>query len=346
MGALWLVPLALSLAGETLTEPTAQAVEAGQSGKPAALAYLAHEVPRRSRENKCYSCHNNGDAARALYTAIRLALPVPPKALEDSSHWLARPQQWDHNGGEGPSATRNWPVSSLRPPWWRQWVPARFTIAKRQRTADLVVEHQEKDGSWQVDAPGTIGSPATYGACLATYQARRVLQAADPVRYRAAITRANQWLRKVAVKSVLDAAAVLLALEASEDSDQRMQQRKCLALIREGESKQGGWGPYTNSPPEPFDTAVVLLALGRYADGKQVALMIRAVRRYLVPYSSPMGVGKRRRGRRVRKATPRGSRLLVGRHSHSWLHVEERKWGLWIRKAQRMPQRRSSASQP
>ena len=104
MSTLVLVPLALSLAAAGFSEPTAP--EQWQaSPETRALAYLAHEVPRWSRENKCYSCHNNGDAARALYVAMRLSLPVPSKALKDTSHWLARPQQWDHNGGEGPART-------------------------------------------------------------------------------------------------------------------------------------------------------------------------------------------------------------------------------------------------
>jgi hypothetical protein len=284
-----LVPLALVLASEALDGPTAQ--EHGQVGpENRALAYLAHEVPRWSRENKCYSCHNNGDAARALYTALRLSLPVPPKALDDTSHWLARPQQWDHNGGEGPFSDKK--LARIQFAAALVEAVSAGRVKDRQalkRAAELVAEHQEKDGSWQVDAPGTLGSPATYGACLATYQARHILQAADPDRYRKAITRADQWLRKVAVQSVLDAAAVLLALDASEDAEVRTQQRKCLALIRKGESEKGGWGPYTNSPPEPFDTAVVLLALGRYADEKQVASMSRRGRAYLVSVQQPDG---------------------------------------------------------
>jgi hypothetical protein len=31
-----------------------------------------------------------------------------------------------------------------------------------------------------------------------------------------------------------------------------------------GQSIDGGWGPYAQSPPEPFDTAVVVLALVRF----------------------------------------------------------------------------------
>ena len=42
-----------------------------------AVAFLSAEVPRWSRENHCYSCHNNGDAARALYEASRAGIRVP-----------------------------------------------------------------------------------------------------------------------------------------------------------------------------------------------------------------------------------------------------------------------------
>src|SRR4051794_38197216 len=36
-----------------------------------AIHYLAREVPAWNREHHCFSCHNNGDAARALYAATR-----------------------------------------------------------------------------------------------------------------------------------------------------------------------------------------------------------------------------------------------------------------------------------
>ncbi|MFN0122677.1 MAG: hypothetical protein ACKV2V_19440, partial [Blastocatellia bacterium] len=34
-----------------------------------AVAFLAREVPAWPARNSCFSCHNNGDAARALYVA-------------------------------------------------------------------------------------------------------------------------------------------------------------------------------------------------------------------------------------------------------------------------------------
>src|SRR4051812_24969409 len=71
-----------------------------------AIAYLAREVPRWSPENHCYSCHNNGDAARALYAAVRLGRAVPTGATLDTDRWLARPEGWDKNGGDGPMSDK------------------------------------------------------------------------------------------------------------------------------------------------------------------------------------------------------------------------------------------------
>src|SRR5882757_1644363 len=70
------------------------------SAEERALAYLAREVPRWSKENKCFSCHNNGDAARTLYLAIRLKRKVPEKALLDTTAWLAKPDGWEKNAGD------------------------------------------------------------------------------------------------------------------------------------------------------------------------------------------------------------------------------------------------------
>ena len=44
-----------------------------------AVGFLSHEVPKWSRENHCYSCHNNGDAARALYEAAAPDIASPPR---------------------------------------------------------------------------------------------------------------------------------------------------------------------------------------------------------------------------------------------------------------------------
>jgi hypothetical protein len=47
-----------------------------------------------SDENGCFSCHNNGDAARALYAAIKLGRTFDPQTLSQTNEWLSNSQLW------------------------------------------------------------------------------------------------------------------------------------------------------------------------------------------------------------------------------------------------------------
>src|SRR5262245_51753363 len=91
--------------GRVLLSLVVMASSCGQAWPAApetrALGFLAGEVPRWFDANKCYSCHNNGDAARALYAARRLGVHVDTKALEGTTAWLAQPERWSRNGGDG-----------------------------------------------------------------------------------------------------------------------------------------------------------------------------------------------------------------------------------------------------
>src|SRR5947209_17144775 len=150
MDAFLLVPLAVALTGPNLSNPTdceSAVSETQLTAESRAVAYLVDEVPRWSRENKCYSCHNDGDAARALYTAVRLGCSVPPKALRDTSGWLVRPQQWDHNGGESPFSDKK--LARIQFAAALAEGVAAGCVKERQallHAAELVAEHQEKDG--------------------------------------------------------------------------------------------------------------------------------------------------------------------------------------------------------
>ena len=70
-----------------------------QTPEQRAIDYLTVEVPRWSRENGCFSCHNNGDAARALFAARDRGMKVPREALADTLGWLSRPAAWQENKG-------------------------------------------------------------------------------------------------------------------------------------------------------------------------------------------------------------------------------------------------------
>jgi hypothetical protein len=248
-----------------------------------ALDYLAREVPRWKADNKCYSCHNNGDAARALCIARRRGHAFPDKALVDTSRWLAQPAEWDKNGdsqqAKDTGLARIQFAAALVDAIDAGLVKDDKALAK---AAALVAERQHKDGSWPVSNTDNIGGPTTYGTALATFQAQRVLRRADKDKYREPLARAEKWARGLDVKNVLDAAAVLLCLEDSTDAAAAKQRERCLVLIRKGQSKDGGWGPHVTSPPEVFDTALVILALATQADSEERRGMIKRGRAYLI----------------------------------------------------------------
>jgi squalene-hopene cyclase-like protein len=89
-------------------------------------------------------------------------------------------------------------------------------------------------------------------------------------------------LRAFKAKNVIDAAALLWGLADAEDADAIAQRKQCLALIRKGEAKDGGWGPYVSSAPETFDTAVVVLALNLQKDRDEHKQMLHRGRAFLL----------------------------------------------------------------
>jgi hypothetical protein len=266
------------------------AAEPGREAERRALAYLEHEVPRWARENHCYSCHNNGDAARALYDARSRAEPVAPGSVEDTTRWLSRPEGWDHNGGEGPFSDKR----LARVQFAASLVEAvrSGALADRgplTRAAERLAADQSADGSWPIEDGGRIGSPASYGRPLATLVARDTLRAADPEKYREAVARADGWLRARPVASILDASIAILATSGRADAPADPLRARAFERLREGQSGDGGWGPFVDTPPEPFDTALALLALARLEPTAETRAMVRRGRAYLASVQSPDG---------------------------------------------------------
>jgi hypothetical protein len=263
--------------------PPKKQARAARTPEDRALAFLSREVPRWSKENHCYSCHNNGDAARALYTAMRLGRPVAAAALADTTAWVGRPERWDKNGGEGEFNDKKLAPIQFAGALLGAMDAGRVKGRKALlAAAKRVAANQHAGGSWQVIARGSIGAPVSYGDALATAQARRILLRADPKLYRKAVGKADRWLRRTAVKNIVEAAGVLLGLEGATDTDAAAQRKKCLALIRKGQGKDGGWGPYVSAAAEPYDTALVLLALVPLRKEAGVPAMLKRGRAYLL----------------------------------------------------------------
>jgi len=274
--------------------PKSSPMSSSPTPEERAIALLAREVPAWHAENNCYSCHNNADAARALYMATRLDYDVPAESLADTTGWLVRPHDWDHNGGESGFADKHLATvqfaTALVAAIDAGAVKERETTALK-RAAEKVAEYQQPDGSWKAIAPGLPGAPATLGNALATVSARQVLARADAENHSERIASADRWLRAEPPKSVLVAASLLYGLAEADDAAAVRQRRACLELIRRGQAPEGGWGPFVEARTEAFDTALVLLALVRLPDDREpdVRAMLARGRAYLVATQQPNG---------------------------------------------------------
>jgi len=245
------------------------------------LAWLEREVPAWSKANKCFACHNNGDGARALFTAVRLGHAVPREVLADTLDWLQRPKGWDRNGGEGPFSDKV--LARLQFAAALVEADAAGLVADRRALMDAattLAADQQADGSWKVEDGGNAGSPATWGPMLITTMAHRTLAAADATRFAPNLRRAEERLARERIGSIPDAAAVLWASRRLPMPAERID--LCRSMVIKGQSRDGGWGPYVNAPPEVFDTALVLVALSEQRDSPETEARMRAGRAYLL----------------------------------------------------------------
>lgn len=256
--------LLIGLVSETLLGVPGAGTQGVEERGPVeiAVSFLSEEVPRWHRENQCFSCHNNGDAARALFVAANAGYDVPNDALQGTLRWLAEPDGWSDNKGEpafsDETLARVQFASALASGIENGLIDSPDALL---RAAEIVASDQQTDGAWALDVSASIGSPATYGTFLTTATALGVLRSADESRFARTIALGEAWIRQVEVVTVMDAAALILALRYSVD-DKAVQQRKhCLGIVRRGQASSGGWGAYENSAVEPFDTALVMLAL-------------------------------------------------------------------------------------
>ena len=255
-----------------------------------AVQFLKREVPTWSRNNGCFSCHNNGDGARALYAAMRKGYRVPARILADTTAWVGQPDRWKHNTGDpGFSDLRLANIqfaASLLAALEAGLATDRQPL---QAAARKVGADQGADGAWHIEPHNAAGSPATYGTTLATYMALRTLRQANASGTSDAVRKAEDWLRQAQPNNVLSAATLLLASGGDSDQPASLRREEWLNEIRHAQTRDGGWGPYADSPPEPFDTAVVLLSLTELRAAPGVDEMIRRGRSFLADRQNPDG---------------------------------------------------------
>jgi len=209
-----------------------------------ALDYLSREVPAWKKQNGCFSCHNNGDAARALMAGGK------HDALTETLTWLAAPSQWDHQQADAEFRDKDLAriqfAFALAEAVERNLIPRTPALTEAARR---LAEMQTANGSWSIDKDAGVGSPATYGSALATYAAIRTLRASGT--HPASVQRAEAWLAALRSPNTPDLAAKILATK----------DRETVAKLLAMQNPDGGWGPYKSTPSETFDTAIAALAL-------------------------------------------------------------------------------------
>lgn len=216
-----------------------------QSPVERALAYLAIEAPKWPVENRCFSCHNNGDAARALLAGGRLA------AVKSTVEFLADPSRWDQ-GKDSPGNDRRLATLQFAAALGDAVRMGVAPAASLTAAARLVVKLQHPEGSWRIEPDRDPGAPATWGTTLATALTVRVLEQAGGADD--AARRARAWLARAEPRYTVDRAALVMSGES----------RHAAALVA-AQTSDGGWGPTPKTPAEVFDTAVAVIALKRGA---------------------------------------------------------------------------------
>lgn len=166
-------------------------------GEAAGVAFLARHAPTWQRENRCFSCHHDGDAARVLFSTGR-----PPV---NTLRWLQRPEGWGQNGGDGPFNDRRLATLQFAAALAEADRAGRAGLLTRRTAlaaaARLAAAEQGRDGGWHVTR--SLGGPTTWGDALATALAAGVLRRAGG--HHDAVMRAEAWLRAHAPESVTDA---------------------------------------------------------------------------------------------------------------------------------------------
>lgn len=243
-----------------------------------AIVYLSAEVRDWSRNNGCFSCHNNGVAAVALFSAKRQRFEVPDEALAETIEWLKDPHEWENN--------RDDPAVSDK-----KLARFHFALARAEAVnadaidrgpvqaelAEMLVADQAESGAWVVDPQQVLGSPLTLGDVFATALAAVTLMRISGTPHQVQIAKGLDWVAIAPARSTVDRGSKLMLMPAipgirrfvgdaagmppaaEVDADQIPGLAKALT---DTQNSDGGWGPYPNTPSEIFDTCVAVLGLG------------------------------------------------------------------------------------
>ena len=74
----------------------------------------------------------------------------------------------------------------------------------------------------------------------------------------------------------------MIGLGESQDAAAIKQLDRCRQLLRSAQAPAGGWGPFATHRAEPYDTAIVLIALAQQKPNKSYQPLLQAGRSWLI----------------------------------------------------------------
>lgn len=254
-----------------------------------ALDFLEKQVSSWPAENGCFSCHNNADAALALFKAKRFGWDVDSDSTSSTLDWISSPGRWDKQQGD-PNASDQQLADIQFASALVQAVDAGVlpTDKWNPSVARQLVKYQTPNGNWVIEKQDSLGSPAAPGNALATLKAWTYLKHAPIDDTREAIRKASGFLRNMPQESVSQTAAKLLYNSESgvqADGDVVLG----LEYLMRAQTTLGGWGPYPHRPPEVFDTAMALLAMLPHARDERIAMIMNRGLSFLIAEQLPDG---------------------------------------------------------
>ena len=240
-----------------------------------AVTSLGADVPRWHAEHGCFSCHHDGDGARALIVAHRAGHEQHAGSLHKTLAFLESPSIWRENGADGPFQDRRLATVQFSTTLGAAVASGLLDFPPLLASIELLLAEQAPSGTFATVVPGVLGGPTSWGSAWATAQALSTMRLVftdprtpDGVRTRThqALERAADWLAMLESAAVCDHAAIVLGLSSAAHAagtciDWRRAQDRAIEALLTAQGSTGGFGPHARRPPEVFDTAAALLAL-------------------------------------------------------------------------------------
>ena len=198
------------------------------------------------------------------FTRRRGGHPLFPSVAGGDDPLADRPADWDHNGGDGPFNDKRLArvvfTTSLETAVATRWIEDRSTLvraaeagARPGRGWVLAARGRGRDG-----LAGDLRPPAgdIPGPQFAVLGRQRPVPRRHRARRRLALEPGDSHdRRRLGVPAG--------RRESSAPAGNAPHTGGASTCCARGQSNDGGWGPRTSSPPEPFDTALALLALAK-----------------------------------------------------------------------------------